>query len=134
MIDNVAIDTNILVYCHSDDELEKRVIAERLLETNPMISTQVLSEYLNVVKHRLKLPKEKVLNICSRNIDFCKLFAVHKSTLKLAGKLITRYDFQLFDSIVVGAAVEAGCKILYSEDLQHNQLIEKQLRIINPFL
>jgi predicted nucleic acid-binding protein len=64
MIENIAIDTNVLVYCHSDDELEKREIALHLLELQPIISTQVLSEYLNVVKRRLKLPKEEILNIC----------------------------------------------------------------------
>jgi predicted nucleic acid-binding protein len=54
--------------------------------------------------------------------------------VKYANDLMLRYDFQLFDSIVVASALEAGCEILYSEDFQHNQLIENRLRIINPFI
>lgn len=134
MIDSIAIDTNVLVYCHSSDELEKRKIANSLLAMHPVVSTQVLSEYLNVVKRRLGLTKVEILDICRQNIDFCRLEAVRKSTLDIARELILRYDFQLFDSIVVVSAVETGCKILYSEDFQHGQIIENELKIINPFL
>jgi predicted nucleic acid-binding protein len=44
-----------------------------------------------------------------------------------------RYGFSLYDSILVAAALIAGSRILYSEDLQHGQLIDGQLRITNPF-
>jgi predicted nucleic acid-binding protein len=54
--------------------------------------------------------------------------------LQRAKGLIDRYDFQLFDSIIVASALEAGCDILYSEDLQHGLTVEKQLKIINPFI
>jgi predicted nucleic acid-binding protein len=94
----------------------------------------VLSEYLNVVKRRLNLPKQDILMICRQNIDVCRLVAVEKNTLVLAEQLILRYDFQMFDSIIVATALENGCNILYSEDLHHNQLIEKKLKITNPFL
>jgi predicted nucleic acid-binding protein len=40
----------------------------------------------------------------------------------------------MFDGIVIAAALTAGCSTLYSEDMQHNLLIEERLRIINPFL
>ncbi len=45
-----------------------------------------------------------------------------------------QYQFQLFDAIIVASALESGCNTLYTEDLQHGQLIEGQLRISNPFL
>ena len=38
------------------------------------------------------------------------------------------------DSLMISSALLNNCNILYSEDLQHNQLIENQLQIINPFL
>ena len=43
-----------------------------------------------------------------------------------------RYRFSFYDSLIVAAALEAGCKTLYSEDLQHAQEIEG-LTIANPF-
>jgi predicted nucleic acid-binding protein len=56
-----------------------------------------------------------------------------QETLEKALFLINRYDFQLFDSLIVASSLQAGCTILYSEDMQHNLLVENQLRIINPF-
>jgi predicted nucleic acid-binding protein len=130
----IALDTNVLIYCHSNDELDKQKIATSLFAFYPVVSTQVLSEYLNVVKRTLKLPKDEIMDICLQNIELCILQPISLATLRSAKNLIDRYDFQLFDSIVVAAALEANCHILYSEDLQHGLIVEKRLEIINPFL
>ncbi len=47
--------------------------------------------------------------------------------------LIERYDFQFFDAIIVAGALQSNCTVLYSEDMHHELLVEKQLRILNPF-
>ena len=49
-------------------------------------------------------------------------------------EVIERYKFSLYDSLIVASALIAGVKVLYSEDLQHGQVIDHQLRIVNPFL
>ena len=130
----IAIDTNILVYCHSNDEPGKQNTAISFFALRPVISTQVLSEYLNVVKRKLKLPKDKIMDACLQNIEMCILQPVSFTTLKYARNLLDRYDFQMFDSIVVASALEADCQILYSEDFQHGLLVENRLKIINPFI
>jgi predicted nucleic acid-binding protein len=129
----VALDTNVIVYCHSNDEPDKKQMATSLLALYPVISTQVLSEYLNVVKRRLKLPKDEIMDVCLQNIEMCMLQPVSFATLKYARSLLNRYDFQLFDSIVVASALEANCHIFYSEDLCHGLVVENQMKIINPF-
>jgi len=48
-------------------------------------------------------------------------------------EIMNKYDFQLFDSIIVATALESGCSILYSEDMNDGQIIDSQLEIINPF-
>jgi len=45
-----------------------------------------------------------------------------------------RYNFQLFDAIIIAAALESDCKIFYTEDMHHNLLVDDQLKIINPFI
>jgi predicted nucleic acid-binding protein len=129
----IALDTNILVYCHSNDEPNKQRTAIDLLAANPMISTQVVSEYINVVKRRLALPKNEIMDVCLQNIEMCILHPVSFSTLKQARNLLHDYDFQLFDSIIIAAALEANCHILYSEDMYHGLIIKNQMEIINPF-
>jgi hypothetical protein len=44
-----------------------------------------------------------------------------------------RYKFSLYDSMVAASALRSGCKIPYSEDLQHRQVFDEQLTVINPF-
>jgi predicted nucleic acid-binding protein len=130
----IAIDTNILVYCHSNDEIDKQKMATSLFSFHPVISTQVLSEYINVVRRKLGLSKEKIMDVCLQNIELCTLQPVTIDTLKYARYLLNHYDFQLFDSIIVASALEAKCSILYSEDFHHGLVVENQLDIINPFI
>jgi len=44
-----------------------------------------------------------------------------------------RYGYSFYDSLIIAAALTAGCRRVYSEDLQHGQRIG-QLTIVNPFL
>jgi predicted nucleic acid-binding protein len=132
--ETIALDTNVLVYCHSYSEPDKQEIAMNFFALYPVISTQVLSEYINVIKRKLKLPKDEIMDICLQNIELCILQPVSITTLKYARNLIDRYDFQLFDSIVVASALEANCHILYSEDLHHGLVVDNRMKIINPFI
>jgi predicted nucleic acid-binding protein len=133
-MNSFAVDTNIFVYLRDTDSPEKQKKANNLIDLSPVVSSQVISEYLNVSKRLLKLSKGQILDICLDDLECCIIHAVNLSTLRLARKLISKYNFQLFDSIIVASSLEAGCETLYSEDLQHNQIIENQLRIINPFI
>jgi predicted nucleic acid-binding protein len=130
----IALDTNILIYNHFPEEKIKQDIANELLTVFPVISGQVVSEYLNVMKRSFPITKIDLINLCVQWMKKCIFHPVEITTLKIAEQFIRRYDFQLFDSIIVASAWEAGCHILYSEDMQHNQLIEEKLKIINPFL
>jgi predicted nucleic acid-binding protein len=55
--------------------------------------------------------------------------SLYARTLELHG----RYRFSFHDSLIIAAALQAGCTRLLTEDLQHGQMIEG-LRIENPFL
>jgi predicted nucleic acid-binding protein len=130
-----AIDTNILLYTHDKTDQTKLKIALKLLGTHPMISSQVVSEYLNVSKRLLKhFNKMEILDFCAEKMSECTIHPVELSTIKLAKHFIQRYDFQIFDSIIVASAVEAGCEVLYSEDMQHELSVNRQITIINPFI
>jgi predicted nucleic acid-binding protein len=47
--------------------------------------------------------------------------------------LSRRHSFNIYDSLILAAAMQAGCTTLYTEDMQHGQTIGK-LTIVNPFL
>jgi predicted nucleic acid-binding protein len=130
----IAPDSNILIYNHSLDHENKRLIARDFFKENPVVSSQVISEYLNVMKRNFKMQKLELMQLCSLWLEKCTIQPVILSTIKLAQDLVGKYDFQVFDGIIIAAALEADCDIIYSEDMQNEQIIENTLKIVNPFL
>jgi len=56
-----------------------------------------------------------------------------ESTIVQACKIAERYGFSFYDSLIISAALECECSILYSEDMSNGQVIDKILKIVNPF-
>ncbi|MCL2074223.1 MAG: PIN domain-containing protein [Marinilabiliaceae bacterium] len=133
IIETFALDTNILIHLEGND-VSKRKIAETLLSCDPIIPAQVVMEFINVTRRLRKIPKNQLIDEAVALFRHCWIAPIVQSTLDLAKNLIDKYDFQIFDSIVVASSVEAGCNILYSEDMKHNLLVMKQLKIINPYI
>jgi predicted nucleic acid-binding protein len=134
IMSKIAVDTNVLIFLYNDEFIDKRSIAENLVFANPIIPAQVVSEFLNVSKRLLQIPKLDTLIKCNKALRNCTIVPTTQIVLNHAEKLITRYDLQLFDSIIVASALEAGCTILYTEDMHHGLIIEGTLSIINPFI
>jgi predicted nucleic acid-binding protein len=133
-MNKIALDTNILLHSHGPENVNKTTIARELLKGNPIISSQVISEYLNVMKRLFKIEKQELLFTCSLLLRKCIIQPVILSTLDHARDLIERYDFQMFDGIIVASAIETNSNILYSEDMQHGLVVAGTLKIINPYL
>ena len=129
----IALDTNVLIYTHSLDCISKRNIARGFFSQNPVVSSQVISEYLNVMKKKFNVQKQELMYTCSLWLEECSVQPVVFSTIKLAQYLVDKYDFQIFDGIIIAATLEANCDVLYSEDMQNGQVIENVLKIVNPF-
>jgi len=130
----IALDSNILVYNHSLTCEKKMLIAIELFNENPVVSSQVISEYLNVMRKKFRMEKNALMQLCSLWLEKCSVQPVILSTIKLAQDLVGKYDFQMFDGIIVAAALEADCDILYSEDMQNGQIVENMLKIVDPFI
>jgi len=130
----IALDSNILIYNHCLNSEEKMLISLNFFNDNPVISTQVISEYFNVMRKKFKTEKNELMELCSSWLEKCTVQPVILSTIKLAQSLVRKYDFQIFDGIIVAAALEADCDILYSEDMHNGLVIEDKLEIVNPFV
>jgi len=64
----------------------------------------------------------------------CQTQAVTVDTHERGLDIAERFGFSLYDSMIVSSALQFGCSVLYSEDMQHGQEIDGQLMIINPFV
>lgn len=131
--ERVFIDSNIVLYSLDIDQ-QKRDIAWNFLFLKPCISLQVLNECSNVLNRKRQWQIRDVALALDKILRFVTVEASDITTVRLAWKLQERYDFSYYDSLILAAVVSAGCTTLYSEDMQHEQVIEGRLTIINPFL
>ncbi len=135
MNDKIFLDTNILVYSYSNTEIQKQTIARKLItEQNTFISTQVLQELTNIVTKKFKYNYTDATNVINETCQNNKLFVNTNVTILKACNVAERYQFSFYDSLIIAAAIECGCTILYTEDLNHQQIIFDLLTIINPFI
>ena len=132
---NVFLDTNVLVYSYSVNELEKRNIARNLILDNfSFISTQVLQELSNTITRKLGFSFDDAIKVVEEMSKNNNLHTNTKITILKACEIAARYQLSFYDSMIVAAALESNCEILYTEDMQHNQIINNPLTITNPFL
>ena len=125
-------DTNVLLYLLSADAA-KADRAESLLAAGGVISVQVLNEFAAVALRKLAMPVAELREILEPVRNVCRVEPVTEDTHERALALVERYGFSFYDALLVAAALRAGCARLYSEDLQHGQVVDRQLRILNPF-
>ncbi len=140
MNDKYFIDTNIFVYAFDKDVPDKNKIANNLIKSaiidhKGCISYQVIQEFLNVSNKKFEVPLS--ISDCKKYLDsvlspLCEIFT-SVDLYHRALEIMERWQYSFYDSLILAAAIQSDCKILYSEDLQHNQNIQS-ITIINPFI
>jgi predicted nucleic acid-binding protein len=125
-------DTSVLLYLLSGDAAKADRV-ETLLSTRGVVSVQVLNEFAVVALRKLKMPLNEIREILDTIRAVCAVEPITVETHDRGLAVLERYRFSLYDSMLVAAALIAGAKIIYSEDLQDGQVIDNQLRVTNPF-
>lgn len=136
MQDKVFLDTNIIIYSYSEDEIKKQSIALKILENfeeNIVISKQVINEFTNVLFKKFKLSADEIENVLLELDSVIPIVDFDIKTQIKAIRLKDKYNLQFYDALIVATALESGCTIIYSEDMHHNLLIDNKLKILNPF-
>lgn len=133
MQDKYFVDTNILIYSIGN-VIPKKIISVNLMCKNAVISTQIITESANVMSRKLKYGYSEIRSITDKFAEEMNLHIITHHTIRTSFDIAERYGYSYYDSQVIASALESACAILYSEDLQHNQLIENRLRIINPYM
>ena len=132
------LDTNLLIYAWDNTEPNKKNLIISFLnsikvKSYPIISTQTLGEFYNIAVKKLGLTKDQSYLICE---EYSKIFPVYEITTENvlhAMQISKKTQFSYWDSLILAMAVDTGCSVLYSEDLNIGQEIEG-VRIINPFV
>ena len=131
----VFLDSNILVYAHTDLDIAKQKISQDIIRSNESyISTQVLQEIANVLNKKFGHDWKSIAKILVEAGKNNILWLNNENTIAKACDAADKYGYSFYDSLIISAAVACDCIRLYSEDLQHNQILEGGLQIINPFV
>lgn len=131
------LDSNILLYTDDRNAPEKQEIATELLKSgwksnNIFLSTQVLQEYFSAATKKMGVPAEtaqRKIELLGKRLD---IFSIEHGDIIQAIDIHRLHSFSFWDSLIVRMAQKSACAILYSEDMQHERVING-VRIINPF-
>lgn len=125
-------DTNVLVYAIIEED-SRKVRSRELLEAGGVISVQVLNEFVSIARRKARVSRNDVRSalqwiriLCADPVPVT--LELHEDALRIA----ERYEYQIYDSLIIAAALGVKCDLLYSEDLQDGQIIDGRLRIENP--
>ena len=124
-------DSNVLLYLASSDA-RKAAIAETLLQGGGTISVQVLNEIANVARRKMGLSWPEVGDFLAAVRGLLRVEPLTLATHERGLALAARYGLSLYDAMIAAAALEAGCAVLLSEDMQDGMDFGG-VRVENPF-
>jgi predicted nucleic acid-binding protein len=131
---NAFIDSNILIYAYSITEPDKRQTARDTIDKyNSILSMQVINEFSNNCLKKLKKTHNEIIAAIQ---EIARNFPITQITIPIIVKALylqEKYQFSYFDCIMLASALEHNCIYIFSEDMQHGQVIENTLTIMNPF-
>ena len=134
------LDTNIIVYAFDQTSPKKAKIVQELIaagvaEKQLVISYQVVQEFTNVALRgfRVSIQTLDLESFLMKALFPMTVVPWTPSLTIQALRLQATHQMSWYDSLIVGAALQSGCKLLYSEDLQHGQRFGA-LTVENPFV
>lgn len=125
-------DSNVLVYIASADT-RKADRAEAAVAAGGTISVQVLNEITNVARGNMQMSWADTHAFLNMLRGLLKVYPLTVETHETGLRLAERYTFSTYDAMIAAAALHADCDTLWSEDMQHQMVLDEGLRIVNPF-
>ncbi|MGR9052621.1 MAG: PIN domain-containing protein [Gammaproteobacteria bacterium] len=125
-------DTDILLYLMSEDT-DKANRAEQLVLIGGSINVQVLNEFTALAERTLNMSHAEIRDILRTIRNLCDISPITVEIHDQAMELGERLGLPVYDAMIISAALNAECNILFSETMQHGRQIDNRLAIINPF-
>jgi predicted nucleic acid-binding protein len=126
-------DTNLILHAFTPSEGYAQK-AEKLLIQGGIVSVQVLNEMVSVARGKFGMNWGRIRQLVQDTLLFCpNPKPLTEETHLEAIRISERYSYSIWDSLILASALEARCDTLYTEDMQHGQVVQG-LRIVNPFI
>jgi predicted nucleic acid-binding protein len=130
------VDSNIWLYAfvETGDE-SKRAAAHAVIQrVHPVLSTQVVNEVCVNLLRKAAMCEQEITELIEAFFSKYYVVPLSREVLVMASQLRQRYSFSFWDSLIVSSALACGAAYLYTEDMQHDLVVDQQLRLINPFV
>jgi predicted nucleic acid-binding protein len=129
------VDTNIWLYALivNDDAQKHQIAAEIVQGGNVVVSTQVINETCVNLLRKANLSETQLYDLIVSFYAKYEVIATEAQVLLRASRLRAQYSLSFWDSLVVAGAIESGCNVLYTEDMQDGLIVAEQLTVVNPF-
>jgi len=132
----VALDTNVLAYAEGVNGAQMRKAAlelvERLPEGTALLPVQTLGELFNLLVRKAKRSPGRARKAILSWRDAFPLVETSADVMLAAADLATDHQLSIWDSVVLSAAAESGCRLLLTEDMQEG-FTWKGVTVTNPF-
>jgi len=132
----VALDTNVLAYAEGVNGAQMRKAAlelvERLPEGTALLPVQTLGELFNLLVRKAKRSPCRARKAILSWRDAFPLVETSADVMLAAADLATDHQLSIWDSVVLSAAAESGCRLLLTEDMQEG-FTWKGVTVTNPF-
>lgn len=134
-IGNIAIDTNVLLYAFDNEHLKKQDKAIEILLKRPFVTQLVLFEFMKILERKWKKDKKEVMKLTIKILnELVSPLSQHSDIYNYAHFLTLKYNYGLSDIFILSDSILNDCTILLSEDMCNGMIVDKKLKIINPFL
>lgn len=125
-------DTNIAVYAFATDR--RTPAAAAALRSCAFLSVQVLNEYANVAFRKRDDPWDLIAgDVAAIRAAVPSILPVDDGANREAIRITHRYQLSFYDALMLAVALRGGARIIYSEDMHHDLVIDQTLRILDPF-
>ena len=131
-----ALDTNVLFYAAAGDGDAKQAVAieliERLRPEDTLLPVQVAGELFSALVRKSRWTRDKARDAVLKWGDTFPLVETSPDILLVATSLAMQHQLRIWDSVILAAAADAGCRILLSEDFQDG-FTWAGVTVVNPF-
>lgn len=132
----ILLDTNIWVYLYAKNPPEKYQVVQQIVADqfeSIAISAQIMGELFTVLTRKNLTSASDAQTIITEIATTVPVLSIEPANVLLALDINSRYQYTYWTSLVIATGLLAGCHTLYSEDMQHRQVIDDRMQVINPF-
>ncbi len=132
MSDSYFVDSNIWLYAFMESSAKTAKALDLINAQNVVLSTQVIHEVCVNLLKKAQYTEDEITQTIQNFYANYEVSIINQSIILQASAIREKHFISYWDSLIIATARTKNCPVIYSEDMQHNQIIEN-LKIINPY-